>query len=343
MPGRRLIKVSTYSRRSLRVGFAGTPEFAARSLQAIIDAGFPVLLVITQPDRPKGRGLKIEASPTAWLAVTHALAVHKPATLESEADRADLLVVPIDVLVVAAYGLIVPPAVLAWPVHGCLNVHASRLPRWRGAAPIQRAIEAGDTETGVTIMQMDAGLDTGPMIATADVPIAPRETAASLHDWLAMAGAIAIVAALDRLERDGRLESTPQPQEGVTYARKIGSDEMALDWAHDAARLDRKIRALDPAPGATATLDGGTLKLWSALPLARSAAAEPGTILAADARGIDVACGNAPDGGTLRILELQPAGGKRMPASAFLAGRSIAPGMRFVATPPRVVSKVGAG
>jgi methionyl-tRNA formyltransferase len=310
----------------MRVGFAGTPEFAARALAAILAAGHAVPLVLTQPDRPRGRGLKLEASPVKALALAHGLAVLQPPTLKTDEARAPVTAIPIDVLVVAAYGLILPPAILAWPKHGGINIHASLLPRWRGAAPIQRALLAGDAETGITIMQMDAGLDTGPMLEIVRVPIGPRDTGGSLHDRLATAGADAIVAVLARLECAGGLQAVTQPDEGATYASKITRDEAILRWEIDAAALDRQVRAFAPAPGAATTLAGQQVKIWQALPEAGHAGtAAPGAVLAADAKGIVVACGQ----GVLRVLELQAAGGRRMNAAACVAGRRLAAGMRF--------------
>ena len=313
----------------MRVGFAGTPAFAAHALAAIARAGYTIPLVLTQPDRPKGRGLKLEPSPVKALAVSLGIPVLQPATLKSEAARAEALAVPLDVLVVAAYGLILPQAVLDWPVHGCLNIHASKLPRWRGAAPIARAIEAGDALTGITIMQMDAGLDTGPMVEVVDVAIGERDTSGTLHDRLAEAGAHAIVAVLRRLERDGGVASVPQPAEGATYAPKVGRSDAAIDWSRPAAALDATIRAYDPSPGAHASCAGETVKVWRALPVARSAPAEPGQVVARGAGGIDVACGTRVEDGALRLVELQPAGGRRMPADAYAAGRGLDAGSRF--------------
>ena len=314
----------------LRVGFAGTPQFAAAALHAILAAGFVVPLVLTQPDRPRGRGLALASSPVKALAQINSLPCLQPPSLKIEAAWGPLLAVPLDVLVVAAYGLILPPAVLAWPRHGCLNIHASRLPRWRGAAPIQRAIAAGDASSGITIMQMDAGLDSGPAIEIVDVPIAPRETAGSLHDKLAAVGAGAIVATLQRLEREGVLTATPQSEAGVTYAAKLTRAEAAIDWTLPVAEVDRRIRAFDPVPGAFTTLDRLEVKVWAAQPLAlatgrAAAATPPGAVLAVSAAGIDVACGD----GALRITGVQPAGGKRMSAQAFAAGRELVPGQQF--------------
>jgi methionyl-tRNA formyltransferase len=310
----------------MRVGFAGTPAFAATVLAAIVDAGFAVSLVLTRPDRPKGRGLKLEPSPVKALALERRLAVLQPASLKTLADRADVVALPLDLLVVAAYGLILPPAVLGWPRHGCLNVHASILPRWRGAAPIERALLAGDAETGVTIMQMDAGLDTGPIVDVGRVPIAPRETAATLAAKLASAGAKAIVGALRRLEAEGALASVPQPEAGACYAGKIDKSEAAIDWRESAETIDRQVRAFDPVPGAGTALAGETVKVWKAAPLPLPVpAAAPGTVVAADSKGIRVACGT----GALQVDEVQPAGGRRMSAAAFVAGRRITPGIRL--------------
>ena len=313
----------------MRVGFAGTPRFAARALAAIIDAGYTIPLCLTRPDRPKGRGLRVEPSPVRILALERGIPVAQPASLKAAEDRSALLAVRLDVLVVAAYGLILPQPVLDWPRHGCLNIHASKLPRWRGAAPIERAIEAGDRMTGVTIMQMDAGLDTGPIVDGIDVGIALRETAGTLHDKLADAGAKAILATLERLRRDGRLSATPQPSTGVTYAARIGREEALADWTDPAAMIERRIRAFDPAPGLSTLLSGLRVKLWAAEVVAAATAAPPGTVVAARPQGIDVACGTSGDE-ALRILAIQPAGGTRMDAAAFIAGRRIAAGARFV-------------
>ena len=315
---------------SLRVGFAGTPAFAAEALGAILAAGFAVPVVLTQPDRPQGRGLRVAPSPVKALAVAHGIPVLQPATLRTPEGRAEATAVRIDVLVVAAYGLILPPAVLAWPRYGSINIHASKLPRWRGAAPIQRALLAGDAGTGVTVMQMDEGLDTGPMIDVVDVAVAARETAGTLTAKLAAAGAAAIVAVLERLARDGRLHAVAQPADGVTYAAKVGRDDARLDWAQSAVALDRAVRAFDPVPGAFTVWLGQPLKLWAAEPLPRAGVAPDGappagTIVAVGAAGVDVACGD----GLLRVRTVQPAGGKRMAASAFAAGRALAPGARF--------------
>ncbi|MDE1181398.1 methionyl-tRNA formyltransferase [Paraburkholderia sp.] len=320
---------------SLRVIFAGTPEFAAAALAAIHDAGFEVPLVLTQPDRPAGRGMKLQASPVKRYAQEHGLAVAQPTSLRrngkypAEASAAlDLLRdTPHDVMVVAAYGLILPQEVLDLPKHGCINIHASLLPRWRGAAPIHRAIEAGDAETGITLMQMDAGLDTGAMISEVRTPILADDTTATLHDRLAQAGATLIVDALHELQSHGALASTPQPEHGTTYAEKIGKHEAALDWRKPAAVLARQIRAFDPFPGGVATLgDGTALKLWAAAPVEASGeTAEPGTILDVSPDGVTVACGE----GALRLTQLQKPGGKRLPVREFLAGSTLEAGHRF--------------
>jgi len=315
---------------SLRVGFAGTPPFAAEALAAILGAGFAVPVVLTRPDRPQGRGLKVVPSPVKELAAAHGIPVLQPATLKTPEGRAEATAVRIDVLVVAAYGLILPPAVLAWPRHGCINIHASKLPRWRGAAPIQRALLAGDAGTGVTVMQMDEGLDTGPMIDVVDVAVAPRETAGTLTAKLAAAGAAAIVAVLERLAREGTLHAAAQPAAGATYAAKIDRDDARLDWSQPAVVLDRAVRAFDPVPGAFTSWHGQPLKVWAAEPTSRADAGAddaplPGTIVAVGAGGVDVACGD----GLLRLKTVQPAGGKRMSAPAFAAGRALAPGARL--------------
>jgi methionyl-tRNA formyltransferase len=309
----------------MRVGFAGTPDFAAHALAAILADGFDVPLVLTQPDRPAGRGMKTAPSPVKEVAASHGLPVFQPASLRSAEARAPLLAVPLDVLVVAAYGLILPAEILAWPTHGCLNIHASILPRWRGAAPIQRAVEAGDQRTGITIMQMDAGLDTGAMIEVIEEPIGARDTAGSLMHRLQTVGGRAIVQVLARLSRDGALSSQRQPETGITYAHKIGRGDAVVDWTQSARSIDCAIRAFNPVPGAQTSFAGETVKLWDAIPLAPCDGGLPGTVFAAGNAGIDVHCGD----GALRILALQPAGRTRQSAAAFCAGRQVPPGARF--------------
>lgn len=306
----------------MRVIFAGTPEFAAQALAAILAAGHDLTLVLTQPDRPAGRGMALQASPVKQLALMHGLTLHQPSSLKSEEACQPIIEARPDVMVVAAYGLILPQAVLDIPRLGCLNIHASLLPRWRGAAPIQRAILAGDTASGVTIMRMEAGLDTGPMLLKESLPIAATDTAGSLHDKLAVLGARLIVEALPRLER-GELREDIQPAEGVTYAAKLDKAEAGLDWRLPAAQLDRAIRAFNPFPGAAARFDGQAVKIWSAEPIL--ATGEPGSVLQAGNDGIVVACGD----GALRLTELQKAGGKRLAAADFLRGFALEPGQRF--------------
>ncbi|MBK7135645.1 MAG: methionyl-tRNA formyltransferase [Rhodocyclales bacterium] len=306
----------------MRIVFAGTPEFAAQALAAILAAGQDVPLVLTQPDRPSGRGMALKASPVKQLALEHGLQVHQPASLKSAESRQPIIDASPDVMVVAAYGLILPQAALDIPRLGCINIHASLLPRWRGAAPIQRAILAGDAETGVTLMRMEAGLDTGPMLLKGRLPITDADRAATLHDKLAALGARLIVEALPRLAR-GELPGEPQPAEGVTYAAKLEKSEAALDWRQTAVALSRAVRAFDPFPGTVARIEGQTIKVWRAEPA--SGAGEPGTVLAADDDGILVACSE----GALRLVELQKSGGKRLLAADFLHGFAIKPGQRF--------------
>jgi methionyl-tRNA formyltransferase len=313
----------------MRIVFAGTPEFAQQALAALHAAGFELPLVLTQPDRPAGRGLKLQASPVKQFALEHGIEVAQPRSLRLDGKYPDdaaaaqqaLLRARPDAMVVAAYGLILPQWVLDLPRLGCLNIHASLLPRWRGAAPIHRAIEAGDAHTGVTIMQMDAGLDTGAMLLTQTLPIAADDTTASLHDQLAALGAQLIVQALAQADT---LVATAQPAEGMTYAAKIDKAEAALDWRVPAALLERRIRAFQPAPGAAASIAGTPIKIWQAS-VQPHAQAAPGTVLAAGEQGIDVATAE----GVLRLERLQKAGGKPLQASEFLRGFAIAPGQCF--------------
>jgi methionyl-tRNA formyltransferase len=303
----------------MRVAFAGTPEFARVALQSLHDAGFAIPLVLTQPDRPAGRGMKLQASPVKQLALDRGIAVAQPRSLrpdgkypdDAAAVRETLRAARADVLAVAAYGLILPRWVLELPRLGCLNIHASMLPRWRGAAPIHRAIEAGDTETGITIMQMDEGLDTGDMLLAERTPIRPDDSTASLHDRLAALGGRLIVEALE-LAACGGLTPTPQPADGVSYAHKIEKSESAIDWAQPAAVIERRVRAFDPFPGAHFALDGETLKLWRARVVAGEG--EPGRVLALDDDAIIVACGEQ----ALALLELQRPGGRRVSARSVM-------------------------
>ena len=309
----------------MNIVFAGTPEFAREAMAALHEAGHDIVLVLTQPDRPAGRGMKLQASPVKQWALEHGVPVQQPRSLrldgkypeEAAAAREALLAANAECMVVAAYGLILPQWTLDLPPRGCLNIHASLLPRWRGAAPIHRAIEAGDNETGITIMQMDAGLDTGDMLLVRSMPIAWDATTATLHDQLAALGGECIVQALAQPDA---LVRTPQPAEGVTYAHKIEKAEAALDWALPAKVLARRIRAFDPFPGMTVPLvhSGATevLKLWAATAEPLTQAAEPGTVVHADASGVRVACGQ----GQLCLTQLQRPGGKRLSAADFLRG-----------------------
>lgn len=336
---------------SLKVVFAGTPEFAKLALEAILAAGFDVPLVLTQPDRPSGRGMKLRPSAVKQAALDADIPVAQPLSLrldgkhpeEALAAQQQLEALQPDVIVVAAYGLILPQWVLDLPQYGCLNIHASLLPRWRGAAPIQRAIDAGDAETGITIMQMDAGLDTGDMVLTRSIPITSEHTGGSLHDDLAVLGAEAIVETLQRLEQtQAILASTPQPEEGVTYAEKLHRSESPLDVANSSAEvLARRVRAFNPVPGCTLMLPGieQPVKVWQAevrsgmarSPLGELATAvaippvnigpcpispSAGTLLAVSAEGIDIATAD----GVLRLTELQRAGSRRQPVASFVQG-----------------------
>ncbi|MDA8523455.1 methionyl-tRNA formyltransferase [Acidovorax sp. NCPPB 4044] len=312
--------------------FAGTPDFARVALERLLAAGIEVPLVLTQPDRPAGRGMKLQASPVKQCALDHGIPVAQPRGLrldgkfpeDAAAARAALEAAGADAMVVAAYGLILPQWVLDLPRLGCLNIHASLLPRWRGAAPIHRAIEAGDAETGVTIMQMDAGLDTGAMLLVERNPIAAADTTATLHGRLAGLGGRLIVEALE-LAACGGLTATPQPPEGVTYAHKIEKAESAIDWRLAAEAIDRRVRAFDPFPGASTQLGAETIKVWACEPTgaAAPAGAAAGQVLAVQDTGVDVACGS----GVLRLAVLQRAGGKRLPVGDFLRGHPLAPGL----------------
>ena len=321
----------------MRVIFAGTPEFARVALAQLHAAGFTIPLVLTQPDRPAGRGMKLQPSAVKQFALEQSLPVAQPRSLrldgkfpaDAQEARDAIAAAQADVMVVAAYGLILPLWTLTAPRLGCLNIHASLLPRWRGAAPIHRAIEAGDLETGVTIMQMDEGLDTGGMLLTERLPIRhagpDADTTATLHDRLATLGGRMVVEALE-LAVCGGLQATPQPAEGITYAHKIEKAESLIDWRLSATALDQRVRAFDPFPGASSLLQGEAIKVWACRPAAEvgAIAVPPGTILQADADGLAVQCGS----GVLWPTLLQRAGGKRLPVADFLRGfPGLQPGM----------------
>ena len=318
----------------MRLIFAGTPEFARVALAHLHNADFEIALVLTQPDRPAGRGLKLQASAVKQYALDHGMTVAQPRSLrldgkypeDAQAARAAIEAAQADAMVVAAYGLILPQWVLDAPRLGCFNIHASLLPRWRGAAPIHRAIEAGDEETGVTIMQMDAGLDTGDMLRVEKLPIAASDTSATMHDKLAALGARLMLETLE-LAADGGLQPLAQPVAGVTYAHKIEKQEATIDWAQAAELIARRVRAFDPFPGASATLNGETLKIWSAsvAPGSPPVAAELGSILAVAPEGIAVAAMNS----VVTMTQLQRPGGKRLSVAEFLRGFELRPGMVF--------------
>ncbi len=320
----------------MKLIFAGTPEFAGVALARLLAAGFQVPLVLTQPDRPAGRGMKLQASPVKQLALQHHIAVAQPRSLrldgkypeDAAAAREAIEAAQADVMVVAAYGLILPQWVLDVPRLGCLNIHASLLPRWRGAAPIHRAIEAGDAETGVTIMQMDAGLDTGDMLLMERLPIQADDTTGSLHDRLAVLGGRLIVEALE-IAACGGLTAQKQPSEGVTYAHKIDKAEAAIDWTAPAEVLARRVRAFNPFPGAATTRAGEPVKVWAAHAVAGPAAAALGQVLALGDDGIAVQTAS----GVLVLTELQRAGGKRLAAADFLRGHELRVGDVLDAAP----------
>ena len=322
----------------MRVIFAGTPEFARVALAHLHEAGFDIPLVLTQPDRPAGRGMKLQASAVKQWAQAQQIPVAQPRSLrldgkypeDAAAARAAIETARADVMVVAAYGLILPQWVLDLPRLGCLNIHGSVLPRWRGAAPIHRAIEAGDAETGVTIMQMDAGLDTGDMLLVQTLPINPQDTTESLHDALAALGARLIVQALQQAQT-GALQGVAQAADGICYAHKIDKREAALDWTQPATTLARRVRAFNPFPVASSVLGGETIKFWrvQALP-PHSRAAQPGEVVAVSAEGVDIATAS----GVLRATRLQKAGGKPLEAADFLHGFALHPGQIFAAANP---------
>lgn len=301
--------------------FMGTPDFSVPALDALVAAGHRVLAVYTQPPRPAGRGQKEQPSPVQGAAERHGLAVRSPKSLRDAGQQADFKALGADLAIVAAYGLILPKAILDAPLRGCLNIHASLLPRWRGAAPIQRAIEAGDAETGITIIVMDEGLDTGPMLLKESVPIGPATTAGTLHDALAAIGAKLILRAVAGLA-NGALVPVPQPAEGVAYAKKIGKEEARLDWRAPAALLERRIRAFNPFPGAWFEAKGERIRVLAAVAEPRRREAAPGTVLDAT---LAIACGD----GVLRPASLQRAGKAPVAADAFLRGFPLPPGTQL--------------
>ena len=295
----------------LKILFAGTPDFAVATLQALIDSRHRVVAVYTQPDRPAGRGRKLRPSPVKALALEQQLPVEQPLNFKEPSDRERLAAYGADLMVVVAYGLLLPKAVLDTPPLGCINVHASLLPRWRGAAPIHRALLAGDERTGVTIMQMDVGLDTGDMLATCETPIGPRDTTATLHDRLAADGAQLLVEVVERFAA-GERSGEAQNDDLATYAHKLSKEEGRIDWSRPAAELDRQVRAFNPFPVAYTTWGDGNLRVWAAQPVAGRG--EPGRVIACGKEGIDVACGE----GALRLTTIQPPGKKAMSAADFL-------------------------
>ncbi len=300
----------------LKIIFAGTPDFAATALDALLETDqHDICAVYTQPDRPAGRGRKLKASPVKAMALEHNLPVYQPATLKDPEQQQQLRALQADLMVVVAYGLLLPLPVLDAPRLGCINIHASLLPRWRGAAPVQRAILAGDRETGVTIMQMEEGLDTGPALYRLTTPIGSRDTAQTLHDRLATLGAQALLDTLG-LVVDGAACPVAQDEDAATYARKLDKREAVLDWAASAQELDRRIRAFNPWPVAQTLMQEKTLRIWQAEPLSDTADAAPGTVLQVSKQGVDVATGD----GILRLQRLQSAGGKPLDAGAFING-----------------------
>ncbi|MFK0569599.1 methionyl-tRNA formyltransferase [Endozoicomonas sp.] len=301
--------------KSLRIIFAGTPEFASAHLQAIIDSQHQVIAVYSQPDRPAGRGQKLMPSPVKSLAIEHHIPVYQPKSLRNEEAQQELAALDADLMVVVAYGLILPQVVLDTPKLGCINVHGSILPKWRGAAPIQRAIEAGDTESGVTIMQMDAGLDTGDMLLKSCCPIQPEDTAADLHDRLIEIGRPALIDALNGIAA-GQVHGEKQDDSLACYAHKMSKDEARLDWQKSARYLDCQVRAFNPWPVSITSLDDTNIRVWEAIALEESSGEQPGTLIKSDKDGLDIACGNGE--GTLRIKRLQLAGSRAMTVQELL-------------------------
>ncbi len=307
----------------MKIVFAGTPEFAAVALKDLLETPHSIVAVYTQPDRPAGRGRKLTSSPVKQLALAHDIPVHQPASLKEPAEQKILADLQPDVMIVVAYGLLLPKVVLEIPRHGCLNIHASLLPRWRGAAPIQRAIEAGDRQTGITIMQMDEGLDTGDILLKKTCAIEKTDTAGSLHDKLAVLGGEALVEALALLE-NGALTPEKQDDSQATYANKLKKAEALIDWQQGAEQIARKVRAFNPWPVAQTHYGDKILRIWEAEALPNTETAEPGTVVAASKAGIDVATGD----GVLRIEKLQLPGGKPLSAQQFLNAQNVR-GVRF--------------
>ena len=308
----------------MKIIFAGTPQFAAAALAALHAKGHQIVLVLTQPDRPAGRGLKLRPSAVAEQAAQLGLVIAKPASLKEAAIQADLRALAPDAMVVAAYGLILPQAVLDIPKYGCVNIHGSLLPRWRGAAPVHRAIEAGDTVSGITIMRMDAGLDTGPILLTRMSAISPDDTSGTLVEKLTALGAMAVVETLEKLPV---LQAVAQSVEGVTYACKMDKSESHIDWNQPAAVIERRLRAFDPTPGCESTLEGDPLKIWrAALHITHQYAPMlPGTVAEITPERLTVQCVD----GALDLVTVQKPGGKRMPVADFLRGSTIQTGWRF--------------
>ena len=305
----------------MKIIFAGTPDFAATALAALYQAGHKISLVLTQPDRPSGRGMKLTATPVAKLAMEIGLRIEKPATLKTESARGLVAETDADVMVVAAYGLLLPKAILDLPKLGCINIHGSLLPRWRGAAPVQRAIEAGDARTGICIMQMDAGLETGSILLERAIDIAKHDTGGSLMDKLAAIGAESIVEAIARI---GDLTPQPQDSAGVTYAAKITKIEAEIDWSETAEQVERRIRAFDPFPGCETTINGERLRIWGGVATDGEVAAQAGSVIAVTRDDFSVQCGR----GALRINWVQRAGGRRIPARELLQSIAVIQGQQ---------------
>jgi methionyl-tRNA formyltransferase len=314
----------------MKIIFAGTPEFAVPALAALIQAGHQIVMVLTQPDRPAGRGMKLKASPVKVLADEHSLVVFQPETLKDADVQARISDVNADVMIVAAYGLIIPTVVLNMPRLGCYNIHASLLPRWRGAAPIHRSLLAGDAETGVTIMEVVPALDAGAMVSVGVVPITDTDTTQTLHDALSIKGAALMVEAMASLEKNGALQATPQDTALVTYAHKLDKSEAAIDWQKSAVEISRQVRAFNPFPVAQSLLKGEVCRIWMATAQAGEAdlgQVNPGTIVSVH-DGVLVGCGE----GLLEITELQAPGGKRLSAQAFVQGHHLQVGDVFTAS-----------